>query len=245
MAKTFPTDFYVTCATVIPVLFLALVLQGGGYEAMLRAARSSAQRLPKRQRDYAAAVWLPTVAWIALIVGVLGEADALGGLYSGRASSTDKRFILIAALILLLIVAAGPVIKWWQVSSAIERQQLTTTGPSSRDLDHGLGAWKRPLWTARDRDAERIRVVLRDAGCREFGARKGGFVVEAGGDGKPFLVACTVDPPGEATAELSRYTEALIREGFRVEADPVVDQALQVWVHNTSHGGGSDHRLDA
>ncbi|MBG0823556.1 hypothetical protein HS048_22790 [Planomonospora sp. ID91781] len=53
--------------------------------------------------------------------------------------------------------------------------------------EFGYGAGLRPLWTARDRDAEAIRAVLRTAGRREFSQRHGGFVVEGGGDGQPFL----------------------------------------------------------
>jgi hypothetical protein len=37
MAKTFDVDFYVTCATVIPVLFLAVAVQGSAYASLLRA----------------------------------------------------------------------------------------------------------------------------------------------------------------------------------------------------------------
>ncbi|MEU5869161.1 hypothetical protein OIE67_20085 [Nonomuraea fuscirosea] len=65
--------------------------------------------------------------------------------------------------------------------------------------EFGYGAGGRPLWTARDRDAEVIRTVLRKAGRREFSERHGGFVVEGGGDGRPFHVACADD--GEASAQ--------------------------------------------
>ena len=36
--KHFPSDFYVTCATVIPVLFLAYAVQGRVYGSLLRAS---------------------------------------------------------------------------------------------------------------------------------------------------------------------------------------------------------------
>lgn len=38
VAKNFNADFYVTCATVIPVLFIAVTVQGQAYEAVLREA---------------------------------------------------------------------------------------------------------------------------------------------------------------------------------------------------------------
>jgi hypothetical protein len=54
MAKNPDTDFYVTCATVIPVLFLALALQGRPYDSLIRAnwkaARTSSTGKALRQR---------------------------------------------------------------------------------------------------------------------------------------------------------------------------------------------------
>ncbi|UBU18666.1 hypothetical protein [Nonomuraea gerenzanensis] len=47
--------------------------------------------------------------------------------------------------------------------------------------EFGYGAGGRPLWTARDRDAEMIWAVMHTAGRREFGARVG--QAAASGDG--------------------------------------------------------------
>ena len=41
VANNFPSDFYVTCASVIPVLFLALAVQGRVYEWVLSLNRSA------------------------------------------------------------------------------------------------------------------------------------------------------------------------------------------------------------
>ncbi|MGN9845829.1 hypothetical protein ACTMTI_47680 [Nonomuraea sp. H19] len=80
------------------------------------------------------------------------------------------------------------------------------------------GASGRPLWTARDRDAEVIRTVLRKAGRREFSERHGRFVVEGAGDGRPFQVACADDAEASAQ-ELARYSGDLRKPGYRVEPD--------------------------
>jgi hypothetical protein len=40
--KSFNSDFYVVCATVIPVLFLALAVQGDSYQALLDASLKAA-----------------------------------------------------------------------------------------------------------------------------------------------------------------------------------------------------------
>ncbi|MBB5782025.1 hypothetical protein [Nonomuraea jabiensis] len=98
---------------------------------------------------------------------------------------------------------------------------------SDDEPEFGYGAGGRPLWSVRDRDAEGIRTVLRKAGRREFSERHDGFVVEGGGDGAPFLVACTEEARGSAP-ELMRYRVDLVKAGYRVEPDPDDDQVLLV-----------------
>jgi hypothetical protein len=84
----------------------------------------------------------------------------------------------------------------------------------------GYGRWREPLRTRRDRDAERIRQVLRNAGRPEFRHPGDGFFVDGGHAGEPFLVACasrarrrTLSP----AAEIAAYTTALTAAGMRVE----------------------------
>ncbi|MEV5893808.1 hypothetical protein [Nonomuraea fuscirosea] len=93
--------------------------------------------------------------------------------------------------------------------------------------EFGHGAGGRPLWTARGRDAEVIRSVLRKAGRREFGDRHGGFVVEGGGDGGPFQVACA-DGAETSASELARYCDDLRKAGYCIERDAGDDQVLLV-----------------
>jgi hypothetical protein len=47
VAKSFPSDFYVTCATAIPVLFLVFAVRGNTYGEMLTVARKAAVTLPR------------------------------------------------------------------------------------------------------------------------------------------------------------------------------------------------------
>ncbi len=93
--------------------------------------------------------------------------------------------------------------------------------------EFGYGAGGRPLWTAWDRDAEVIRTVLRKAGRREFSERHGGFVVEGGGGGRPFQVACADDAEAPAQ-ELAQYSDDLRKAGYRVEPDADDVQVLLV-----------------
>ncbi|MBT2225104.1 hypothetical protein [Nonomuraea sp. NEAU-A123] len=70
--------------------------------------------------------------------------------------------------------------------------------------------------------------MLRKAGRREFSERHGGFVVEGGGDGRPFQVACADDAEASAQEELSRYSDDLRKAEYRVEPDADDDQVLLV-----------------
>ena len=96
----------------------------------------------------------------------------------------------------------------------------------------GYGLNDRPLWSQRDREAEEVRKVLREAGCIEWSdlpPDHDGFAVEGGGDGEPFAVACTLDDPTAARAEVQRYTNALRAAAYRVQLDPDDDQCVEVW----------------
>lgn len=99
--------------------------------------------------------------------------------------------------------------------------------------EFGYGRRGRPLWTVRDRDAERVRKVLRWARCREFSDRRGGFVVEGGEDDGPFAVACASESLA-GRGEVERYALALGAAGYHVEPDEEDDASLVVWRPGTA-----------
>jgi preprotein translocase subunit SecG len=128
VAATFQGDFYVACATVIPVLMLAFVVQGGTYESMLEAAAKAA-RAPDGSRDRFAALLLPRAAGAALTAAVVGEVGALVGLYRGADTSAQRLITLLATLLLMIVVIAAPTWKFLQVRRSITGQ--LTTGQQS------------------------------------------------------------------------------------------------------------------
>jgi hypothetical protein len=113
MAKGFDSDFYVTCATVIPVLYLALVVQGGTYDVMLKTALQAAAKSRKRQRDYAAANLLPATAYVTLVAAAIGEIAALGALFSESNVETTKVLIFVSVLILIGAAMVIPATRWF------------------------------------------------------------------------------------------------------------------------------------
>jgi hypothetical protein len=134
VAGGFPSDFYVTCATVIPVLFLALVVQGGTYETMLRSASHAAHRRPGRSRDDAAAQLLPLVAYLTLAAAILGEAFALIALFNGSEDGRSEGvIILIMTLILVAVAGAGPAWRWIKAQGEIEALEVSRADLSDDD----------------------------------------------------------------------------------------------------------------
>jgi hypothetical protein len=132
VGKHFNADFFVTCATVIPVLFLALVVQGGTYESMLRSAVEAANREPGRGRDGAVSQLLPAVAYLTLMAGVIGEAGALWALFNGRDTKTDRAVVLVTTLFLLTIAAAGPAWRFFRVQDTVSQLAREHSAAASR-----------------------------------------------------------------------------------------------------------------
>ena len=131
MADKFQPDFYVTCATVIPVLFLALAVQGRAYNWLLNTAeqvdpdrrvsepvgdKPNVQRarpglLGIRWMTSALVSWaLLIIALLIVVLGGAGEALALYVLYRGSEAMGDRRLVLLATLALLIAVIAGPLL---------------------------------------------------------------------------------------------------------------------------------------
>jgi hypothetical protein len=73
VTKHFNADFYVTCATVIPVLFVAVAVQGRTYESILRVVASPGSI------SFSAL----QLGMLILIAGGAGEALAIFVLYRG------------------------------------------------------------------------------------------------------------------------------------------------------------------
>jgi hypothetical protein len=105
MTEKFNADFYVTCATVIPVLFLAAAVQGQAFAFLLqRAGRRTA-----RQRQWITLRFFRFRVAAIVIAGIVGEPIALWALYRESERPWQRPTVLVATLILLLAVAAAPI----------------------------------------------------------------------------------------------------------------------------------------
>lgn len=109
--------FYATAATIIPVMFLALAVQGSLYNDLLKASAKALGRFSARGsgpssrrralRAWTASILASCAAITILIFGVTGEIEALVSL-SLQHVEGDPDGPLIAAVMLTLASAAGP-----------------------------------------------------------------------------------------------------------------------------------------
>jgi hypothetical protein len=120
-AQPFNGLFYATCATIIPVLFLAIAVQGSTYDDFLK----SMARAFKRSDDLRAGPWLPFLTrWIialimvaaaitVLISACVGEVRALLALYHQSANHGTTREVLTETLIVSAAAIAGPALRFF------------------------------------------------------------------------------------------------------------------------------------
>jgi hypothetical protein len=117
VTKGYDSDSYVVCATVIPVLYLAFVVQGGTYDAMLKTALQAARKSRKRQRDYAAANLLPVAGYITLAASAAGEIGSLSALFDESAPKSTRVLVFITMVIVMVAAIAAPIGRWFVVQS--------------------------------------------------------------------------------------------------------------------------------
>jgi hypothetical protein len=128
VAKSFDPNFYIVCATVIPVLFLAVAVQGSAYKTVLEAAMTAARTKTSggwthQLRALALSRTLQLIGYAIWCAGALGEVLALMVLYQDPEDSGTRITVFLATVFLTFVVGAGPLRAYAQVRSAIWRQR--------------------------------------------------------------------------------------------------------------------------
>lgn len=122
VAAAFNVAFYSVAATVIPVLFVAIAVQGALYEKVLKSSGGLLQRamadIPGAgSRQLAAVTAVGTAVSVAVLViafGVAGEITAITALARQRAAGADIVTAEISVIILTVVAAAQPA---WMLAS--------------------------------------------------------------------------------------------------------------------------------
>lgn len=118
MNDSFNSDFYVTAATVIPVLYLALTLQGSTLESLLERWLKLSIKEPGKKWDALSYLkfYLFTGAAIssgfAIFLSIFAEFISLKALYYKKSTPQDAQFVFTGATCLLILIAAIPFLKF-------------------------------------------------------------------------------------------------------------------------------------
>lgn len=113
-APPFNANFFIVAATVIPVLFLALAVQGRTYESLVKAFSDAHQRWitpgPRIRVLAAGAISVIAVlaAWVILLYSAVAEVIAIYVLYKQQARSTTAHTAFAAVTFMVIMTAAGP-----------------------------------------------------------------------------------------------------------------------------------------
>jgi hypothetical protein len=114
-APAFNRDFYVTAATVIPVLFLAIAVQGRGYQTLLDViitlgqwVRRGPGALHERLSVLAVAIMLIAIAAAILLFGAGGEISAVYALYQQQAKGSTGAAVLVSMIVMIILTAVAP-----------------------------------------------------------------------------------------------------------------------------------------
>jgi hypothetical protein len=116
----FDADFYITASTVIPVLYLALTLQGRLYESTLTRWRAAAD-VPWPSPSYtswpairflAVGVAAITIAFVC-VLGVYAEYLSIKALYYQKSFPGSQSLIFQLIIALLVVAVAGPFFAFW------------------------------------------------------------------------------------------------------------------------------------
>ena len=143
---TFNADFFTAAATLIPLFYLALTLQGSLYERMISNLQKVFDELANPRMDgsrklrnwRALQVGIISAALICAVVtvvlfGALGEWRSILALYYRSASPDTAGGVLHSLLGLLIVVIAGPALRLAGLVLYFGQAQKKASQPISQD----------------------------------------------------------------------------------------------------------------
>jgi len=145
-APAFNGLFYATAATVIPVLFLAIAVQGNAYETLLRAWQITFRLvLGAAFRGISLGFFVSALAFYGLLIllgfaivatGGYGELFAVYALYQRHDQASTRQTVLLATMFLIILVVAGPLLRYlWELLAPqnLVRAVKATSEPGGSD----------------------------------------------------------------------------------------------------------------
>jgi hypothetical protein len=111
----FNKDLFAAVSAIIPVLFLAIVVESRSYRSLLKAAvdlqlwARATGGVVKVLVSYPVSLLL-ALALLIVVSGTAGECVAVYALYQGQASQTTEILVTVSTWFLVGVVAAGPLL---------------------------------------------------------------------------------------------------------------------------------------
>ncbi len=102
----FNSIFYTAVAGIIPVLFVALTVEGGTYKDLIKSITDATKPL--------AIIWREVIAGLILAAGLYGELAALAALQAGRAGGWEIFPVRLSLIILVFAAGAGPAVAFFR-----------------------------------------------------------------------------------------------------------------------------------
>jgi hypothetical protein len=130
MKDAFNPDFFVATATIIPVLFLAIAVQGSMFKDLLTvfslAVRENFGPAARRRTFVTMLLSSLLIAGAILIMGYIGELIAIDDLLSRH--SDLAWFVGFSAKVLMGLVVVGPAIRFWNSGRELMSQLRVMAG---------------------------------------------------------------------------------------------------------------------
>jgi hypothetical protein len=151
-APAFNGLFYATAATIIPVLFLAIAVQGRTYENLVKTLRAPSPRWtwtftgPWRQQLPAVIVALATMTIVVaiLVFGAVSEILAVYALYQQQALARIGQGVLNAVIFLVIATAAGPALAFLRALFTHPKSNEPASSESSGKQEPGASQADEP-----------------------------------------------------------------------------------------------------
>jgi hypothetical protein len=139
----FNTAFYSTVATIIPVLFLAIAIQGRTYEDLTKAYATANRKLwhapsGSWRRRFASATILITTGLISagiVALGAIGEIRAIFALYQQHADRGTQQVVFVTVTFLIVVVAGAPLLATGRALRAESREPGGGESPGEKPQD--------------------------------------------------------------------------------------------------------------
>jgi hypothetical protein len=136
MKDTFNANYFITTATIIPVLYLALTLQGSTFDSTIaywvqHVSKEDVLNISKRTLLFVGSTLLVTAGLSLLITSFVGEFLAIRALYLQQSSPEVAQYVLASTAVLLAVVIVSTYLRFFVAYIRILKESRRLTDEPS------------------------------------------------------------------------------------------------------------------